>query len=71
MKSYHSVNDKGQTAVEYLLIFTIAAIVALLAFTTFLPKSQEISTEFFNTVAKNIMGNPPSSSDIISGKSNN
>ncbi len=55
---------KGQAAVEYLLIFAITAVVAILAFTTFVPRSREIANEYFGIVADELMGDPVQSDDI-------
>ena len=49
---------KAQTAIEYLLLFAIAAIIVFIGFKTILPKSGEVSTAYFNKVANAIMGEP-------------
>lgn len=49
----------GQTAIEYLLIFTIVAVVVLVAFKSFLPRTNVIANDYFNRVADAIMGPTP------------
>ncbi|MCR4337844.1 MAG: hypothetical protein NUV91_08585 [Candidatus Omnitrophica bacterium] len=50
---------KGQTVIEYLLILAVVAVVVLLGFVTYVPRSQKISGEFFNKAANFIMDKPP------------
>ena len=50
---------KGQTAIEYLLLFAIAAIVVFIGFHTILPRIRGTSNEFFDEAATGIMGEAP------------
>lgn len=50
---------KAQTAVEYLLLFTVVATVVLVSFKTFLPKTHDIANQYFIKVANGIMGPRP------------
>ncbi len=61
LKIPNKTNLKGQTAVEYLLIFTVVAIVVFVGFKTLLPRTHTVSEDFFNRVSNGIMGNPPPS----------
>ena len=50
---------QAQTAVEYLLIFTVVAIAVFVGFKTLLPRTHTVSEDFFNRVSNGIMGDPP------------
>jgi len=54
-KSQHS----AQTAVEYLLLLAMTAIIVFVGFRTIIPNTKDLSSAFFNKVASNIMGDPP------------
>jgi len=47
----------AQTAIEYLLLFAVVAVVVLVAFTNLLPKANKIAGDFYNKTAVGIMGN--------------
>jgi len=44
------VKSTGQTAVEYLLVFTVVAIVVLVAFNQFFPTLNQSSNDYFDTI---------------------
>ncbi len=48
----------GQTAVEYLLLLTIAAVVVFVGFQRLLPRVEGTSNQFFNKATQGIMGKP-------------
>ncbi len=47
---------KAQSAVEYLLLLAIVGVVVVVGFQTFLPKTQETTEGYFNTVSRAIIG---------------
>jgi len=48
----------AQPAIEYLLLFALRAIVALVAFRTMLPRVGDVSNAYYDKVAKEIMDGP-------------
>ena len=52
-------SKKAQTAIEYMLLFTLGAIIVFIAFKNMLPTAQERSGEYYTAVANAIMGEPP------------
>ena len=53
---------KAQSAVEYLLLLAVVAVIVFVGFkTTILPQTQQVSSGYFNKVANGIMGEPPDS----------
>lgn len=59
-----SKRPEAQTAIEYLLLFAIVAVVVFVAFRTLLPRGHEIAGNYYNKVAVGIMGEPPPSPDF-------
>ncbi|MBF0490454.1 MAG: hypothetical protein HQL15_07525 [Candidatus Omnitrophica bacterium] len=62
---------EGQSALEYLLILTVVAIIALAAFNKLIPevrKSQASSTGFFKSVTRSIIGGEGNNPMPIDGK---
>ena len=59
LKSLKSKSRKSQTAIEYLLLFTITAIIVFVGFRTLLPRMGEVSNAYFNVASNGIMGQPP------------
>jgi len=62
IRDYRLVNPRqnrtqAQTAIEYLLLFAIVAVVVLVAFTALLPRANKIAGDFYNKTAVGIMGN--------------
>jgi len=55
---------KAQTAIEYLLLFAVVAVVVLVAFRNLLPRANVIAGGYYNKVAVGIMGVPPPSADF-------
>ena len=55
----NKINIDSQTAIEYLLLFTIVAIIVFVGFKNTLPKTQEVSTGYYNKVSNLIMGEAP------------
>ena len=51
-----SFNSKAQTAIEYLLLLTITAIIALAGLVPILTKTSEVSGNFYKKAAIGIMG---------------
>lgn len=50
----------AQTAIEYLLLFTIVAIVTFVGLkTTVLPRTGDIANSYFNKMANEIVGEAP------------
>ena len=52
-------NRKAQTAIEYLLLLTVTAVIVFIGFKTIVPRSGQVSERFFNKVANGIMDTPP------------
>lgn len=52
-------NIKSQTAVEYLLLLTVVAVIVFAAFKSLIPRAQSISGQYYNKVAIGIMGDAP------------
>ena len=50
---------KAQTAIEYLLLLSIVAIVVFTGFRTVLSRSQKASGDYFNKAREGIVGPPP------------
>jgi hypothetical protein len=48
----------GQSAIEYLLLLALVAVIVLVGFNTFVPKTQEYSLQYFNAVSRGVMGDP-------------
>ena len=52
-------NQKGQNAIEYLLLLGVATAIALVGFKTLLPKVNESSELYFNRSVNAILDTPP------------
>ena len=50
------MKSKGQTAMEYMLLFAIVSVVVLFAFADWLPRVSTVSEKYFNKVGTEIMG---------------
>ena len=62
-----SKSKKAQTAIEYLLLLAVTAIIVFISFKTLLPKSGEISQAYFNKTAAGIMGDAPGGGCVPNG----
>ncbi|MFA5059398.1 MAG: hypothetical protein WC676_02080 [Candidatus Omnitrophota bacterium] len=59
MMTAGKISQKAQTAIEYLLIFALVAVIVFVGFKTILPRTQQSANVFFNKVTDGIMGEPP------------
>ena len=57
--SLKNMNNKAQTAVEYMLLLAAVVSVVLIGFKQFLPKTTDSNERFFNKATTAIMGDPP------------
>ncbi len=56
MSKFSPPDRNAQTAVEYLLLLGVAAVITLIGITSLLPRAHEASYTFFNRAAASIMG---------------
>ena len=56
MNKPHRPSKNAQTAIEYLLLFGVAAVVTLVGITSLLPRTHQAAYTFFNRAAISIMG---------------
>lgn len=58
-----SMDNRGQTAVEYMLLLAAVVAIVLVGFRTYLPSFQETSNYYFNQVGIGVLGEPPHCGD--------
>ena len=50
---------KAQTAIEYLLLLALVALIVLISFPILMPKTQAVSNTYFDKISNAIMDEPP------------
>ena len=61
----HIFNNKGQNAIEYLLLLALVVGIVLVAFRTELPSVVQSAENYYNRAAERIVGDPPLCGDRI------
>lgn len=61
------MNDKGQSAIEYMMLLAAVVAIVLAGFKDYLPRFYEASNVYFNRVGVGIYGDPPRCGDGCCG----
>ena len=68
---FMTLNKKGQTAVEYMLLLGAVMVIVLVGFKSYLPSFQSTSNYYFNQVGIGILGDANKCGDTICSKFEN
>ena len=60
-------NDRGQSAIEYLMLLAAVVAIILVGFKDYLPRFYQASNIYFNRVGVGIYGDPPRCGDGCCG----